>query len=146
LRWINHLVSLGRMGTTIDRVEDAASAAMATRLAVPYLGAHCWHDDADVPSGAIAVRAGAVGYVQFMDMPALSRLCEEAECEAWLPIHPGAFVFEDTVLAWVHGQQAVPEDLAEQVVDQFVITTARNFDQDPRFGLAVMAEIGSRAL
>ena len=27
-------------------------------------------------------------------MPELSRLCDEAECEAWLPINPGAFVLE----------------------------------------------------
>ena len=38
LRWINHLISLGRVGTTIDRVEQATSAALTERLAVPYLG------------------------------------------------------------------------------------------------------------
>lgn len=146
LRWINHLVSLGRMGTTIDRVEQATSAAMAARLEVPYLGACCWRADVPVPPGAVAVRAGAIGYIQFMDIPELSQLCEEADCEAWLPVNPGAFVYEDTVVAWLHAQQAVPEGLAEQVVDQFVIATTRSFDQDPRFGLVVMAEIGSRAL
>ena len=146
LRWINHLVSLGRMGTTIDRVEGAARAAIAVRLAEPYLGAHCWRKETTVPSAAIAVRAGTIGYIQFIDMPVLSRLCEEAGCEAWLPINPGTFVYEDTVVAWLHTPQAVSEDLAKQVVDQFVVSTARSFDQDPRFGLAVMAEIGSRAL
>ena len=44
LRWINHLISLGRVGTTIDRVEAATSTAIAERLAVPYLGANPWFD------------------------------------------------------------------------------------------------------
>lgn len=146
LRWINHLISLGRVGTTIDRVEEATGAAIAARLSVPYLGAHCWRDDVTVPAGATPVRAGAIGYIQFIDIPVLSELCEGADCEAWLPVNPGAFVFEDTVVAWLYPQQALPAELAAQVVDQFVIATSRSFDQDPRFGLAVMAEIGSRAL
>lgn len=40
LRWINHLISLGRVGATIERVEEAASKAISQRLEVPYLGAH----------------------------------------------------------------------------------------------------------
>lgn len=146
LRWINHLISLGRVGTTIDRVEEAASAAIAERLAVPYLGAHPWHDVDAVPPGAVPVYARAIGYIQFIDIPVLSRLCEEAECEIYLPSNPGTFVFEDTVVAWLHAAQALPADHAQRMAEQFVIATTRNFDQDPRFGLAVMAEIGSRAL
>ena len=63
-----------------------------------------------------------------------------------MPLNPGAFVFEDTVLLWLHSEQQLTAELSERVADQFVIATNRNFDQDPRFGLAVMAEIGSRAL
>lgn len=40
VRWINHLLKLGRVGTTIQRIEDATSEAIATRLSVPYLGGH----------------------------------------------------------------------------------------------------------
>ena len=146
LRWINHLISLGRVGNTIDRVEEAASTAISDRLEVPYLGANPWHDVDAVPPGAVPVRAGAIGYLQFIDVQEISSLCDEAECEAYLPSNPGTFVFEDTVLAWLHAPQGLPEDVAERMAEQFVIATSRTFDQDPRFGLAVMAEIGSRAL
>src|SRR5690606_37337794 len=44
LRWINHLISLGRVGTTIDRVEAATSAALTERQEQPYLGANPWFD------------------------------------------------------------------------------------------------------
>lgn len=145
LRWINHLISLGRVGTTIDRVEQVAGAALTERLAVPYLGANPWPDVGAVPPGAIPVYASAIGYIQFIDIPVLSRLCEEADCEAYLPLNPGAFVFEDTVVAWLHSQQDLSE-VSGQMADQFVIDTNRSFEQDPRFGLAVMSEIASRAL
>lgn len=146
LRWINHLISLGRVGTTIDRVEAATRTAMKERLEVPYLGAHCWHDLSDLPPGAIPVHATAIGYLQFIDMHALSQLCDEAQCEAYLPGNPGAFVFRDSVVAWLHAPQSVPEGFVDRVAEQFIVETSRSFDQDPRFGLAVMAEIGSRAL
>lgn len=146
LRWINHLISLGRVGTTIDRVEEAARAAINERLAVPYLGAHPWHNVEAVPQGAIPIHARAIGYIQFIDVRVIAHLCEEADCEAYLPSNPGTFVFEDSVVAWVHAPAGLSDHAAERMAAQFVIATARNFDQDPRFGLAVMAEIGSRAL
>lgn len=146
LRWINHLISLGRVGTTIDRVEAATSAAIAERLAVPYLGANPWFDPATLPADAVAVYARAIGYIQFIDVRAIAQLCDEAECEAYLPSNPGTFVFEDTVVAWLHAPNGLPEHFAGRINDHFIIETTRSFDQDPRFGLAVMAEIGSRAL
>lgn len=146
LRWVNHLISLGRVGATIDRVEEATREAIAERLRIPYLGANPWWDTAAVPEGAVPVYARAIGYIQFMDMQEMSSLCEEAECEAFLPSNPGTFVFADTVVAWLYAPQGLPPQFAAKIVDQFVIATVRSFDQDPRFGLAVMAEIGSRAL
>jgi len=146
LRWINHLISLGRVGTTIDRVESAASAALLERLSVPYLGANPWFDTSQRPPDAVPVFARTTGYIDFIDMRAISGLCEEAQCDAYLPLNPGAFVFEDTVVAWLHAPEGLPKHCAGKVAEHFVIEVKRTFDQDPRFGLAVMAEIGSRAL
>ena len=146
LRWINHLISLGRVGATIDRVEEATRTAIVERLAVPYLGANPWHDTSTVPEGAVPVYARAIGYIQFIDVRVISNLCEEAGCDAYLPCNPGTFVFEDTVMAWVHAPDGLPEHLLGKIASHFVIATNRSFEQDPRFGLAVMAEVGSRAL
>lgn len=145
-RWINHLISLGRVGTTTQQVEEATRAAISERLSKPYLGGNPWHDTSKGIEQAIAVRAGCTGYFQFVDMPALSRCCEKAECEAFLPINPGTFVYEDTTLVWIVPTEALPEDFIKEVADLFVVDVSRSFDQDPRFGLAVMSEIGSRAL
>src|SRR5690554_3508532 len=145
LRWINHLISLGRVGTTIDRVEAATSAALTERQEQPYLGANPCFDLSTLPIGA-PVHARTIGYIQFIDIQAIAHLCEEAGCEAYLPLNPGTFVFEDTVLVWLHAPDALASGLLGRVAGHFIVATNRSFEQDPRFGLAVMAAIGSRAL
>lgn len=99
-----------------------------------------------LPVGATPVHARTIGYIQFIDIQAIAHLCEEAGCEAYLPLNPGTFVFEDTVLAWLDAPDGLASGLMGRVAGHFIIATNRSFDQDPRFGLAVMAEIGSRAL
>lgn len=144
LRWINHLMSYGRSAATIERVEQTARAALEERLQVPYLGANPWHEDAPLPATAHPIAADCVGYVQFIDIAALSALCEAHGLEAWLPQNTGSFVYDDQPLVWVAGP--LTEALISEIRDQFVIASSRKFEQDPRFGLAVMAEIGSQAL
>ena len=144
LRWINHLISLGRVGATIERVEGAARAAMEERLAVPYLGANPWLAGQDPPADAVRIDALATGYIQFIDMAHLSDLADAHDLQIRIPRNAGAFVYDDTVLAWVSGQ--VDDDVGRQIREQFILSSQRTFEQDPRFGLIVMAEIGSRAL
>ncbi|MGE8397612.1 MAG: DUF2254 family protein, partial [Comamonas sp.] len=65
---------------------------------------------------------------------------------------PGKQLFMDSALAWLayeDGRNAPPDDAPawlEKVHSAFVIATSRDFEQDPRFGMAVMCEIASRAL
>lgn len=143
LRWINHLISLGRVGTTIDRVEAATREAIELRLSVPYLGANPWRDDT-LPAGATPILSGQIGYLQFVDISALSRLCDTHGLTAYLPVNAGSFCYEDTVLMYAVGP--LDNETRSRLLDQFVIAANRTFDQDPRFGLAVMAEVASRAL
>ena len=144
LRWINHLISLGRVGATIERVEKAAAAAIEERLSTPYLGAHPWLPDAPHPNCATLIAANSIGYVQFVDIPRLSDIAEEHQLQIYIPLNAGAFVYEDVALAFVEG--AVSPDIEDEIRSQFVMAQQRSFEQDPRFGLIVMAEIGSRAL
>ena len=143
LRWINHLLSLGRVGTTIDRVEAATREAITLRLSVPYLGANPWRD-ATPPEGAHPIVSDEIGYLQFADIYALSNLCETLDLTGYLPINAGHFCYEGTVLMYVVGP--IDDEVRARLKDQFVIGATRTFDQDPRFGLAVMAEVASRAL
>lgn len=144
LRWINHLISLGRVGHTIQQLEDTTRAALTLRQQEPYLGANRWDDTRDIPEEATPLHAGQIGYIQFIDMAALSKICDEGNLQVWLPHNSGSLVYQDTVLCWVCGP--MKESQKKRLCDQFVIGASRTFEQDPRFGLAVLAEVGSRAL
>lgn len=149
LRWIDHLTRLGRVGETTNRVEEVARQAMEARLAEPYLGGVPLHDhERQAPAGAILLSANAIGYVQHIDMAALSRCCEKIDTDIFVVLNPGAFVYPRTPLAWMapHGTDKEDEALSGQMRGAFSIGAERSFDQDPRFGLAVMSEIASRAL
>lgn len=148
LRWIDHLMQLGRVGETTDRVEHATEQAIKARIKEPCLGGVPLRQP--VGASGTAVSAERVGYVQFVDMPALSRCAEELECDIHLGVMPGTFVYPDTPLAQLSSEQPMEAGKAKRVAkslrDAFSIGDSRSFDQDPRFGLAVMCEIGSRAL
>ena len=146
LRWIDYLTHFGE---TTKRVEDATREAIEARLKAPALGGAPLLDPAsEIPKAAAAVAAEAVGYVEHIDLPALSRWCDEADAELYLAINPGAFVYAETTLAYftAKGGGGSDEEMAATVRAAFSIGETRSFEQDPRFGLAVMSEIASRAL
>ncbi|WP_029012883.1 DUF2254 domain-containing protein [Niveispirillum irakense] len=150
LRWIDHLTRLGRVGETTDRVERATEAAMRHRLALPYLGGRKLAAGLlEPPAQALIVTAGCVGYVQHIDMPALTACSERGKRDIHVLTLPGTFVYGDTPLLWMDRPSLEGEEIdafGEGMRRAFTIGNERSFDQDPRFGLAVMSEIASRAM
>lgn len=143
LRWIDHLSSLGRVAETTARVEAIAAEAMRERLIRPNLGGRPL-DAAGAPEGAQEVHAAEIGYVQHIDMGALSKIAENADGRVFVRALPGAFAEPTMPIAWIEARAA--ETLADAVRDCFTIADTRSYDQDPRFGVCVLSEIGSRAL
>jgi uncharacterized membrane protein len=148
LRWIDHLTRLGRLADTTHRVELATCEALTTRLAAPYLGGRPLRDWNEIPAGALPIAAGVVGYVKNIDMAALSQVCARHEVAAFVRAIPGTFVYAQTPLAWVArpAGDVDREALGKAICRAFLVGDERSFDQDPRFGLAVLGEIASRAL
>lgn len=149
LRWIEHLTRLGRLGETTARVEQAAQQAIAERIAEPYLGANpLWQPQSEIPADALPIHAGCIGYVQHIDMTALSEAAEKIESRIFITAIPGTFAYTDTALAWLEATTATKEqlDITDILRNAFTVGNERSFEQDPRFGLAVMCEVGSRAL
>ncbi|CAM3864176.1 DUF2254 domain-containing protein [Kerstersia gyiorum] len=149
LRWIDHLTRLGRVTDTSSRIEDTARQALDARLVHPYLGGLPLHaPKTEVPATAVPVMAAAIGNVQFLDMVALARCCEQHDCDAYVPAIPGTFAYTDTPLAWLHRAdgQPLPESALTTCHACFTLGAERAFDQDPRFCLAVIGEIGARAV
>ncbi len=82
----------------------------------------------------------------FGSVAGLSDWAEEHDAQVYLLCKPGAFVNPLQSLARVAVGSVQPEGVQKALCDHFAIGPERSFDQDPRFGLTVLAEIGSRAL
>lgn len=143
LRWIDYLSHLGRVGETTDRVEGATLKALEDRMRHPGLGGRVRCRDA-LPEDAVAVFADEIGYVQHVDIAALSAAAEEAEGDVYVDAMPG--IFADRVRPLAHLRGTFGEEGVAAVRSAFTIASERSFEQDPRFGLCVLSEIASRAL
>jgi uncharacterized membrane protein len=144
LRWIDYLLRLGRVGETTEQVEEVTLDAMRARRERPNLGGVPIAPDEPVPAGAKAIYADRIGYVQHIDMGALDGFAKRNEASVFVAALPGTFVSRDRPVAWFVGDSQ--DEIDGAVRDAFSVGDERSFDQDPRFGLCVMAEIASRAL
>ncbi|MFO7705501.1 MAG: DUF2254 domain-containing protein [Halopseudomonas sp.] len=143
LRWIDHLSHFGRVGDTTERVEEAALKALQGRIDNPCIGAHPWLDG-QLPKGLLPLYADSIGYVQHVDVEELSECAQEYGLQVYVTSLPGSFVHQARPLAWVTA--GAEKTQLEALRGTFSVAKERSFDQDPRFGLAVLAEIASRAL
>ncbi|AFJ02972.1 membrane protein [Methylophaga frappieri] len=143
LRWIEHLSHLGRMSETSLRVEQATSKALSDWVAHPALGANPL-TEVTMPVDAIGIFTDQTGYVQHVDMASLSCLAEQYQAEIMILAPAGKYSHPAAPLAWL--SHCREPDCIESIRNAFSIADKRSFDQDPRFGLSVMAEIASRAL
>lgn len=150
LRWIAHLTVFGLMNDSISKVETAARLALEQRMAAPYLGGHAF--DGAPPSDAEPVAHPEIGYLCHVDMPALQDVADQFGLRLYLAVQPGSFLHPAQPALWLlrdgTGQQTgAREDFDPCLLtDALTVSITRNFDQDPRFGLAVLTEIAERAL
>jgi uncharacterized membrane protein len=145
LRWIDHLARLGRVTETTQRVEEVTAAAMRARRERPYMGGSPLHDpERDIPRRARPIFSSRIGYVQHVDMGALSKIAHDSEGRIYVCDLPGSFVDPTQSIAFAEG--ASEENQEERIRACFSIEDVRSYDQDPRFGASVLAEIASRAL
>lgn len=143
LRWISHLMTFGRMGDTLDRVERAATRSLKERIQSPALGGRPYHGLP--PASAQKFLSREAGYLLHLDVGALQLIAKELDGKIWVCALPGTFVHEASPLVQIDA-----DDFKDEVLDRiqatFTIGAERSFDQDPRFGLIVITEIASRAL
>lgn len=142
LRWIEHLSRLGRLGETTQSVENATVNALREWIDYPSMGARPLEDN-QPPAHARLVYPQKTGYLQHVDTGALSALAEEHDCEIGVISITGHFAHPAKPLVWICADNEIDET---RVRSAFSINDTRSFEQDPRFGLCVLAEIASRAL
>ncbi|MDT0617916.1 DUF2254 domain-containing protein [Salinisphaera sp. P385] len=143
VRWVDGIARLGRLGSTMDKVEKAAGNALIRRRDAPTMNARVARAR---PEGA-TVFATTIGYVQYVDIAALQTWAEAVEARVVVAALPGTFVTPDRPLAYVcDADRDGRADRSGQVADAFQVGDARRFEDDPRFGLVVLSEIAGRAL
>lgn len=153
LRWIDHLTRLGRVGETIARVEKATRDAIDVRLKNPFLGGvklDARHQEA-IDTGH-PIHPPRIGYVAYIDMETVQASAEQLDADILICALPGTFVHTSRPLAIVALRPAEGRTIlegnesCEKLRSAFEVADERSYSQDPRFGLAVLAEVASRAL
>jgi len=143
LRWVDRIARLGRLGSTIDKVESATADAIKRRRSAPTLCAM----PAQPGIQGRAVYATSVGYVQHIDVAALQTWAMETGARVVVAALPGTFADPSRPLAYIEEDSSLHSGKdVQRVVDAFQVGDARLFEDDPRFGLVVLSEIAGRAL
>lgn len=141
LRWIDQLSKMGRVEEAIDRVSEATLASFRSPLSVrPPLPAELR------PGSLRGLAAGAVGYVQNIDLEKLQNLAAEMDVTIHVDALPGDFVHETHPILRYSGRASLDTEESSRLRACWVVGDRRTFDQDPRFGMTVLGEIASKAL
>ena len=144
LRWIQHLTSLGRVGETTAKVEQAAIETFIARARNPCLGGYPWLESYEQPKGTVAVYPKKIGYVEYIDMEKLSKLLANDPRHVYLVAQPGSFIHPSMPALYL--SQGQESSICADLLETIIVSDVRSFAQDPRFCLSVMAEIACRAL
>lgn len=145
LRWSDYVLQLGRVGPTSAHVEEATSTAMVRRRKAPNLGGKPLPPaGSEVPAHARVIHGKTLGYIEHIDMESLQASAEGRDLQIHVVALPGHFVGPAHALAFAIG--ATDDNCIADIRAAFSIAIERSFDQDPRFGVCVLAEIASRAL
>ncbi len=144
IKWIDGIARLGRLSTTIAKVEKAAGEALRRRKEKPYLGGVKSNNQTD----GLPVFASTVGYIQRIDMDALQTVAKNGGMQVVVATLPGAFVTPNRPMAYLKGDRNDTDAASETktIANAFCIGNNRTFDDDPRFGVITLSEIASRAL
>ncbi|MGJ8673846.1 DUF2254 domain-containing protein [Rubritalea sp.] len=141
--WVDRIARLGRMGTTVEKVETTTAAALKRRIRSPRLGGK---EVGARSSGATAIYSETIGYVQMVKMGDLQSLAEKYDVEIEVSALPGTFASPAQPLAYIESSVRDWEGFKDAFTAAFVIGRDRTFEDDPRFGLVVLSEIAGRAL
>jgi uncharacterized membrane protein len=139
--WLDHLANMVRLGETQRKIEARARTVLEARAEAPLLGgvAMTEADRAGTP-----LMGTDTLYVQHVDLTALQSVAEGAGGRVAVGCLAGAVTDPTSPLVWTSWPP--DEDARDALREAFTLGPERSFDQDPRFCLQVLAEIGSRAL
>jgi uncharacterized membrane protein len=145
VRWVDRIARLGRLGTTIDKVEAAASRALQGRRRNRNLGGV---PISETLNNRTPIPVTKIGYLQHIDVAALQECAEKWSIRIIVASLPGSFVTPDKPVGfYVIEDQGAHADIEMSLLGSaFQLGECRVYKDDPRFGLIALSEIASRAL
>lgn len=145
VRWVDTIARLGRLGTTIDKVEAAASKALQSRRRNRNLGGV---PISETLNNGTPIPVTKIGYLQHVDVAALQECAEKWSLRITVVSLPGSFVTPDKPVGfYVIEDQGPKADIEMSLLENaFQLGECRVYEDDPRFGLIALSEIASRAL
>ena len=150
IRWVLHLQNFGSLIDTSRQVEDTTSRSFKERLANPCLGANPLVGD--IPDDAEIFRATQSGYIQHIYPESLNQVAKNHGKEIYLLRNIGSFVHLNEPLLKIRtigepsDKEHTHQTLKDGIEKALIMGDLRTYDQDPRFGLIVMGEMGCKAL
>ncbi len=103
-------------------------------------------EPANPPEEASAIPSSRSGYVQGVELDALTALAERADCTLWIRARPGCFVAPGRTLALVFPASAATDHWAQGVREAFQIGPERTSHQDAEFAIQQLVEVALHAL
>ncbi|MGE0053833.1 MAG: DUF2254 domain-containing protein [Hyphomicrobium sp.] len=143
INWVDHVMKLGRLSNTIERLHDAALSSLTPKTA-GALGANTW--DGAPSEDAAAVFPDGFGYVVDLGLGNLQELACENDCQIYLFVRPGEHVETTAPIAYVMPADAKTPELASAINGCIVLGSTRESDSDVRFNILNLTETADRAL
>ncbi len=144
VRWVDRIARLGRLQTTIDKVEQATTESLQRRRDV---AGHNAKDRSERQVSGRPIYSESVGYLQRVDVAAIGQWAEKNGAEVKVMVSPGAFITPEVALAELYlVENKETGSGRDKLKKAFLIGKKRIFDEDPRFGLLVLSQIAQRAL
>jgi uncharacterized membrane protein len=143
VRWVDRISNLGRMGDTLERVEEACDESFSSPQIMGTFGAK--PAEGEAPEG-VEIYPESIGYLLNVDVAELHEIAEKLGATIRLHERPGAFLDKRDSLAVVFGGEKPDEASLKKIKGAFQTGDTRRLGTDPRFGLVLFSEIAARAL
>ncbi|ATF75451.1 DUF2254 domain-containing protein [Pasteurella multocida] len=140
IRWVYTLSQLGRLGNTLEKIEQVTGNALQQYRHCPQMNAVSTRQ---LSSVAKKIEARKSGYLTHIDMQGLQKKAQALDGYIHIYVRPGELISPDTVICALETEQDVEEETLHQY---FVLAKGRTYEQDPNWGFIVLSEAAQRAL
>lgn len=143
IRWIGALSQLGRLGNTMGKLNQVAAGSLSYWRLHPSMKAHVteqmWED-------GVIVYAKKCEYITHIDQEGLQLWATKHNAQIQVCAVPGVLLSPERILLKIRGIEELSAADCAHIVDCFIYSIVRVYEQDPRYGMIVLSEVALRAL